>query len=404
MPHPTRCRRCKVAMSRSTISVMFVVPCLPIGGAERHVVTLVPEMDRTKFTPSVICIGDEGELFTALERAGVDATALHLDGTRNIGGALRELVLHMRRLQPDVVVVRGYNAEMLGRLAALLAGVRRRIVWVHNDYDIKPRGMLRKVADRLLDPLTSAYFGVAHAQRPYMVNDLGYPDQKVRIIHNGVNPALFNCHDDRSLLAEFGIGPGDPVVGIVAGLRPEKDHTTFLRAARLVLDKVPTVKFLVIGDGPLRARLEAFSAELGIEPNIHFTGNRSDVGSLLRAIDVFTLSSDTVECFPFALLEAMASARPAVCTNVGGIGEIVEHGVTGYLVPPRDPQQLAARLVELISNLSAARQMGELGRSRVESKFSLERSVKDAEMAITDVVEAPIGSNVFFSTAETGKS
>jgi glycosyltransferase involved in cell wall biosynthesis len=389
-------------MSRSTIGVMFVVPCLSVGGAERHVVTLVPEMDPTKFTPSVICIGDEGELFPDLERAGVDATALHLDGTRNIGKALRMLVLHMRRLQPDVVVVRGYNAEMLGRLAAVIAGVRSRIVWVHNAYDIKPRGMVRKVADRLLSPLTSAYFGVAHAQRPYMVNDLGYPDHKVRIIHNGVNPALFECHDDRSLLAEFGIGPGDPVVGIVAGLRAEKDHITFLRAARLVLDEIPTARFLVIGDGLLRVKLEALSAELGIQSNVHFTGNRSDVGSLLRAMDVFTLSSGTVECFPFALLEAMASARPAVCTNVGGVGEIVEHGVTGYLVPPRDPQQLAARLVEMVSNLSAARQMGGLGRRRVESKFSLERSVKEAEIAIADVVEGPIRSNVLSSTAESG--
>lgn len=373
-------------MSRSTIGVMFVVPCLSVGGAERHVVTLVPEMDRTRFSPSVICIGDEGDLFPSLEQASVDATALHLDGARNIGRALRKLVLHMRRLQPDVVVVRGYNAEMLGRVAAMLAGVKRRIVWVHNVVDIEPRSAVRKLADRFLGPVTSAYFGVARAQVRYMVNDLGYSSKKVRIIHNGVDPTAFESRDDRGILAEFGIEASDPVVGIVAGLRPEKDHATFLRAARIVLDEYPRAKFLVIGDGSLRAELEALSSVLGVADNVHFTGNRGDIVRLLPALDIVALCSLT-ECFPFALLEAMACARPVVCTDVGGVGEIVEDGVTGCLVPPRDPEQLAARLTQLMGNPDAARGMGRLGRLRVESKFSLERSVKEAEFAIADVVE-----------------
>ena len=298
---------------------------------------------------------------------------------------MRELVSIMRRTRPDVVVVRGYNAETLGRIAARVAGVEHTIMWVHNIGDAEPRSGVRKTVDRALTRWTSGYFGVAEAQRRYMVDELGYPDDKIRIIYNGVDPALFDVNTDRGVLAEYGFTEGDSVVGILAWLRPEKDHATLLRAARLVINEMPRVRFLVVGDGPTRPQLEALCSELRITPNVYFAGARGDVARLLCAIDVFVLSSATVECFPIALLEAMACARPAVCTAVGGIPEMINHGESGYLVPPKDPQQLAARLVSLLSDPQTAHRMGRAGHDRVEAEFSLDRSVAAAQHAIEDV-------------------
>jgi glycosyltransferase involved in cell wall biosynthesis len=175
------------------------------------------------------------------------------------------------------------------------------------------------------------------------------------------------------------------VVGIVGTLRPVKDHATILRAARIVIDEVPRARFLIIGDGPIRPQLEALCSELRITPNVHFASWRRDVARLLCAMDVFAMTS-TTECFPMALLEAMAYARPAVCTAVGGIPEIINDGETGYLVPPKDPQQLAIRLVDVLSNPHTARRMGRAGRDRVEAEFSLDRSVEAAQRALEDVV------------------
>ncbi len=124
---------------RGPIRAMFVVPDLGVGGAERHVTTLLPRMDPARFTPSVVCIGEEGDLFAALPAAGIEARALHLR-KRQAARALRELVSIIRRARPDVVVVRGYNAETLGRIAARVAGVEHTIVWVHNIGDTQPRG------------------------------------------------------------------------------------------------------------------------------------------------------------------------------------------------------------------------------------------------------------------------
>ena len=380
-------------MTGPAIKVLFIVPNLSVGGAERHVTTLLPRMDPERFVPSVVCIGEEGGLFADLPAAGITARALHLGGKWQMLATLRALLSILRDERPDVVVVRGYNAETLGRVAARIAGIEHTIMWVHNIGDPTPRGVIRTVVDRALTRCTSAYFGVAEAQRSYLAEELGYPREKIRIIRNGVDPGLFDVGTDRGALHEFGWEEGDPVAGIVAELSPIKDHATLLRAARIVVDQLPRARFLIIGDGACRADLEALSAELQLTPNVHFTGVRRDVARLLSAIDVFTLSSVTVECFSIALLEAMAAARPAVCTAVGGIPEMIDDGETGYLVPTKDPQQLAARLLDVLSDPRAARRMGRAGRARVEAEFSLDRSVDGAQRAFEDVVNGQFTSS-----------
>lgn len=373
------------------LRVLFVVPDLGVGGAERHVATLAPALDPARFAPAVVCIGDEGALFAGLAATGVPATALHQRS--NPLAALRGLIRVMRAGRPDVVITRGYNAEALGRIAAAVTGVPRSVVWVHNCGDVTPRGRVRTVVDRVLDPVTSAYYAVAHGQRPYMTDDLGYPDAKIEVIHNGVDPSRFTprraSERDLDVAAEFGIDPGAPVVGIVAVLRPEKDHRSLLRAFRLVVDEVPAARLLVVGDGPLRGELEQLADQLGIADAVVFAGSRPDVGRLLGLLDVVTLSSYTVECFPMALLEAMAVGVPSVGTAIGGVPELIDDGVTGYVVPPKDERALADALVRMLRDPEATAAMGVAARRRVESEFSLDRSVRTAEAAIERTADRP---------------
>jgi glycosyltransferase involved in cell wall biosynthesis len=369
-------------MTTRPLRVLNVVPDLHIGGAERHLTTLLPRLDRTRFAPSVVCIGEPGALFVELGPAGVPARALHRT-KRQAVAALVDLVREMRRTRPDVVVVRGYNAEGLGRVAAALARVPRVVVWVHNYRDEEPRGRLRRVADRVLDRVTDAYFGVAHAQVEYLIRDLGHPPEKVQIIHNGVDVRRFVpvAGRDPVLAAELGVGPDDPVVGIFAALRPEKDHSSLLRAFRQVLDEEPEARLLIVGDGTQRAVLEKLAAELGVAGQVVFAGARPDVPALLGLVDVVVLSSYT-ECFPMAVLEAMACGVPVVCSAVGGIPEMVEDGVTGRLVPPRDPAALADGLRSLLHDRDRARRFGAAARAAVEARFGLAASVRGAEAAL----------------------
>jgi glycosyltransferase involved in cell wall biosynthesis len=282
-------------------------------------------------------------------------------------------------------LVRGYNAEMLGRIAAIIARVPHRVVWVHNCGSLDDRMRVRRLTDRLLDRRTDAYFGVARAQTRYLVKDLGYPAHKIRIIHNGVDPAGYRPADEQRARAMLGIDPERPVVGIVAAMRPEKDHLLLLQAARRLVDEFPDLTVLVVGDGPMRRQIERAATELGLADHILLVGARSDVPDILPALTVFTLCSYTIECFPMALLEAMASGRPAVCTDVGGVAEMLADGITGYLVPPHDPVTLADRLAQVLRDRQLSRRMGEAARARVQREFGLDASVDAAARELTAV-------------------
>jgi glycosyltransferase involved in cell wall biosynthesis len=331
----------------------------------------------------------QGELFASLAASDVSAVALGRS-RREAFLCLIDLVRKLREASPDVVVVRGYNAEVLGRIAAVLARIPRVIVWVHNCDDLRPRGVLRRICDVALDGVTDAYFGVARAQVSYLVRELRYSPHKVRIIHNGVETSLFTGADG-DLKAQLGLHEHELVVGILAALRPEKDHETFLRAASLVSERNSSARFIIVGDGPRKAALEVLAEELGIQDRVIFTGARSDVAAVLAIMDVFVLSSFT-ECFPMALLEAMASSRPAVCTAVGGIPELLHDGVTGYLVPPRDPTALAERLSSLLESGHQRHQFGAAARARVDAEFTLEASVQEAERQISEIAATRPGA------------
>lgn len=364
--------------------VLHVVPDLRVGGAERHVTALMPGLDRNQYAASVVCIGEPGALFADLRAAGVPATALRRS-RRQAVSALIDLVRLMRRDAPDVVLTRGYNADMLGRAAAIIARVPHRVVWIHHHADADDRPRLRRVVDRLLERHTSAYFGVAQAQRPFLVDVLGFPEDKVRIIHNGVDAAGFDTRADRAVLTGSALEASGPIVGTVSAMRPEKDHPTFLRAAAAVRSDHPSAGFLVVGDGPERGRAQTLADDLGLAERTVFAGSRDDIPAVLSAMDVFVLSSRAVECFPMALLEAMASGVPAVCTDVGGVGEMVDDGVTGFLVPPQDPSALAVRVGQILADEDLARSMGAAARDRVVREFGLDVMVRRTEAALDEI-------------------
>lgn len=375
-------------LENRSVRTTFVVPDLGAGGAERHLATLTARLDRALFETRVVCIGREGELFADVA-ASVPTRALG-HGKRQALRTVVALALEFRRTKPDMVVLRGYNAELLGRVAAVLARVPTCVVWVHNCGDLEPRSRVRTVSDRVLEPATDRYFGVAQQQTAYIVDDLGHPERKVRIIHNGVDPTEFDRSEDvaarHEARHELGFAAGDVVIGVLAALRPEKDHELFLEAARLVAAEVPPARFLIVGDGARRAMLESRAAELGLGGRVVFTGFRADVPRLLQVIDIFVLCSYTIECFPMALLEAMAASRPAVCTAVGGVPEMIDEGVTGFLVPPKDAVTLADRLLRLTGDPNLRGAFGRAARERVENLFTLDRSVSGAGQALLEAV------------------
>jgi glycosyltransferase involved in cell wall biosynthesis len=370
--------------------LVFVTADLRTGGAERNVATLLPALDRARYAASVCCTQERGAFFEDVIAAGIPAVCLDGGGGELAAPrTLASLVAHLRRERPDVVMTQGFNAGVLGRIAARIARVPVVATWKHNVGHLGSHGRVERLGERLVGRWTTRYLGVSYGQLGYLTGFMGIDPARIRVIYNTLDPREHApiVGRDPVLAAELGIDPQAFVIAAVAVLREEKDHTTLLHAMRHVVDAVPDARLLVIGDGPDRARLEALAAELAIADNVRFLGNRRDVTALLGVADVATLSSFTIENFPYAILEAMAVGRGAVCTAVGGLPEMIEDGLTGYLVPPKDPRALGRRLVDVARSPDRGVAMGLAARRRLEERFAIDT----AATRVADLLDDAFG-------------
>lgn len=359
------------------LRVMFLISSMQVGGAEVLLAELVRRMNPEYFLPEICCLKSRGPLGEELARE----IPVHHDLLVNKYD-LRvwpRLVKLLQDQRIDAVVTVGAGDKMFwGRLAAKRVGVPVILSALHSTGWPDCIGRL----NRVLTPITDGFIAVADSHGEHLLAKEGFPAEKVYVIPNGVDTNRFApLPDAAGVRAEIGVGPADPVVTIVAALRPEKNHELFLDAAARVLKEVPNAKFLIIGDGPRREPLEQHAANLEIAESVRFLGTRSDVARLLATSDVFALTSHN-EAKPISILEAMSVGKPVVATNVGSINEALTDGETGYLVPPGDVDALADRLIELIEDPIRARQMGDLGRNVVVENWSIDAMVHRYERLI----------------------
>jgi L-malate glycosyltransferase len=235
----------------------------------------------------------------------------------------------------------------------------------------KRRFANRLVLSRLADEITA----VSRFSARSLADIDGFGGRAIQTIDNGIEAARYlESRDRHALRRRLGLDPRRRYVISVARFHPVKDHATLIRAFEQVAAARPDVDLLLAGDGPLRADLERQVAEAGICSRVRFLGVRNDVADLLRAADLFVLTSRS-EAASITLLEAMASSLPLVVTAVGGNPEIVRDGVEGVLVPRGDAAAAARALGRLLDDPCAAREMGMAGRARVIERFTLEATV-----------------------------
>lgn len=369
---------------RGPLRVMFINTCMTMGGQETLLVELIRRLDRSRFTPELCCLKYFGTLGEMLSREVPSFTGL-LKNKFDVAvwGRLTRL-FRERRIDAVITVGTGGDRMFWGRLAAWRAGVPVIASAIHST------GYPTYVewSNRRLAPLTDAFIAVAEEHGRYIAEHEGCPAAKVRVIPNGVDVARFSPQAaDAALRDELRLPAGSPVAGLVAELRPEKNHRLWLQAAAEIHRQMPEVRFLLVGGGPLREELESLAAELGLADVVRFAGRRMDVPELLRLIDVFVLTSD-MEANPVSILEAMACGKPVIASRVGSIPETVTEGQTGYLVDPGQPSQVAERLAELLRNPQQAAAMGRAGREWVVTNYSVERMVRGYEDLMTDIYSA----------------
>ncbi|MCC6126643.1 MAG: glycosyltransferase [Pirellulales bacterium] len=360
---------------RGPLRAMFVITSMPVGGMEVLLVELIRRLDRERCLPELCCLKYFDTLGESLAREIPAFTGLI--SRKYDARVLWRLTRLLRKRKIDAVVTVGTGGDKMfwGRLAARLAGVPVVCSALHST------GLPDRVefSNRLLAPITDAFIGVAEPHGKYLAEHEGCPAGKICIIPNGVDVEKFHPRRPNPCLQqELGLRQGAPVVGIVAALRPEKNHELFLQAAAIVRQKMPEANFLIVGDGPRRLELQRLAAELSLAEAVHFAGTRADIPEMLALIDVFLLTSHC-EANPVSILEAMACEIPVVATRVGSVPETVLDARTGYLVPPGNAEEIARRTLALLQEPDLAAAFGRAGREQVIAHWSIERMVQGYE-------------------------
>jgi glycosyltransferase involved in cell wall biosynthesis len=359
---------------------MFLLTSMPVGGAETLLVELVRRMNRERFLPELCCLKHLDTLGEKLAQE-IPAFSGLLTGKYDfkVLGLLKQLLQERRT---DAVVTIGPGDKMFwGRLAGWLSGVPVICSALHST------GLPDRVElpNRLLAPLNDAFIAVAEPHAQYLAKHEGCPAEKIRVIPNGIDTEKFHPRwPNTSLRQQLHLDEKTPTIGIVAALRPEKNHAMFLDVAARIHRRLPNARFLIIGDGPQRAKLESLAQSLGVGSVVDFLGTRSDVPQLLSILDLVLLTSH-MEANPICLLEAMAMEKPVIATRVGSISQTVLDGRNGFLVAPSDSQKMTDHALQLLADPTLATTMGRAGREEVLAHWSVDRMVRGYEDLITEI-------------------
>ena len=334
------------------VGVLHVCDKFGVAGSSIHGVSRLfswwfPRYDPARFTVSLCGLKPQEPASRLLEEQGIPVR--HLGRGRFDPRILGDLVRVAREARAAILHVHGYAAADFGRLAARRVGAA---LVLHEHFADPRMPAYQGLADRMLARFTDRAIAVSGSTRDFLVRERHVPAKRVRLIWNGAPLAEFAPVTPAAALAarrELGLPADAPVVGSIGRLSEQKGHRYLLEAAARVFFCCLDARFLIVGDGdqmePLRRQADA----LGIAPSVVFAGHRTDVPALLGALDVFCISS-TYEGTPLALFEAMAAGKAIVSTAVDGCREVLEDGVTGLLVAPRDPDALAAALVRVLDD------------------------------------------------------
>jgi L-malate glycosyltransferase len=381
--HPPRTER---------VRLLKFLTIFAIGGTERQVAALAEGLDRSTFELRLACLRRAGlllERVEQLEHKVVDYRISNLYGHRALAERLR-FARYLRQHEIEIVHTYNFYPNVFAIPAARLAGTPVVIASIRDTgaYLTPMKQRVQKLACRFADCVVAN----AEAVRQWLI-DQGYDESRITVIRNGVDMKRFAVPaDGPRIRAELGVAPRAPLVAVVSRLSRTKGLEDFLEASADVARTIPEARFLIVGEGTFKDSeyqrdLAARANRLGVGDRVVFTGLRLDVPELLSEVAVSVLPSLS-EGLSNTLLESLAAGVPTVATRVGGNSEAVEDGVTGLLVPPRDPGALARAVRRLLQDPELAGRFGVAARQRAVKHFSFERMIRETEDLYVRLLEA----------------
>ncbi|XSG86389.1 MAG: TIGR03088 family PEP-CTERM/XrtA system glycosyltransferase [Methylohalobius sp. ZOD2] len=355
--------------------IVHVIHRLGVGGLENGLVNLINHLPEEKYRHAIVCL-TESDVFKQRIRREVEIYEFHKRAGQDIGlyGKIFKL---FKQLRPAIVHTRNL-ATLECQLPAWLAGVPIRIHGEHGWDVFDPDGTNAKYRwlRRAFRPLIHAYIPLSRQLEDYLVTRVKVTPRKITRICNGVDTVKFHpSKAGRAAIPGCPFSDPDSVrIGTVGRMHGVKDQTSLVKAFIRLLESRPELKtkarLIAVGDGPLRQGCIDLLEQAGMQELAWLPGERGDIPTILRGLDVFVLPS-RAEGISNTILEAMATGLPVIATEVGGNPELVRHEVSGDLVPVADPDAMAAVLVRYVESETLRSQCGEAGLRRVQADFSL---------------------------------
>ncbi len=366
--------------------ILFLSTSMGMGGADQQLLSAARELRGRGHDIMIVSLTPLGAMGIEARTEGFRAESLGMArGVPDPRGLVR-LVRLVRAWCPDVIHSHMVHANLLARVLRVLAPVPALVSTIHN---ITEGGALLMAGYRVSNALVDHMTIISQAAADRFIRDRIVPSRLLTVIPNGVDARQFApvAPEKRELLRRS-LELGNGFVWLAVGrFELAKDYPNMLGAFAAVRERHPGALLLLAGEGALQGEAEALAHTLGLVPAVRFLGVRRDVPDVMRAADGYVMSS-AWEGMPMVLLEAAAAGLPIVTTSVGGTGEVVADGSSGFLAPARDPAALAAAMVRLMALPEAERRaMGERGRERVVSRYSLVRVAERWEALYRDVLE-----------------
>lgn len=334
------------------------------SGGQSQVEALIHHLRQWGYKNGIIC-PERSVLARRCRSDGYEVFGVRMRNSMDFLSIIR-LAKIMKAYAPDVVHMHASKAHFLGAWAVWLAGSSCVVVVTRRmDYKLRRALLMRFYYSRLVDRVVAISSGVKRS-----LESSGIQPKYIEVIHDGVDLRLFDLkHDGASIRENLGIPVEARVMGVIAALIERKGHKYLLMAMPKVLRKFPDAILLVIGDGPKRRELESIVSRIGIARHIIFTGWIQRISEVLAAMDLLLLPS-LAEGLGVSLIEGMAMGLPVIGTTAGGIPDMIHDQVNGFLVPPRDPDAIAKRALQLLRDPELSARMGRAGRTLVQEEFS----------------------------------
>jgi glycosyltransferase involved in cell wall biosynthesis len=349
-----------------------------VAGTEKHLLTLLPGLRSRGVDVRLLVLVESGNAMegyaSQMNALGVKTDVMPIRGDVDLG-LFKRLRRYIAEMGAAAVHTHLIHADLHGVVAARRAGVTRVFTTCHNDDPFRKRWVVRRV-QRFLWPRITRAIAVSEWLRRHAIEVEGAPPEKVVRIYHGVEVAKFvRGPEVRARMRNtLGIAETDVAFGSICRLTQQKGIGDALIAFKQVAATCPAARYIIVGDGDLKATLEAFVAREGLASRVSFLGWRDDVADLAAAFDVF-VNPSRWEGFGLVVLEAMAAGLPVLATRVSALPEIVLDGETGWLVAGQDAAAIAGAMQEACGNVAQARQRGLAGRERARREFGVDQMI-----------------------------